>query len=79
MPSFTVKNIPTPLFERLKAAADLHHRSINGEILACLEQSLGPRLETDELLARIRALRARFRGGPLTFEEIQAAKNEGRE
>jgi len=78
MPSFTVKNIPEPLFERLKAAADLHHRSINGEILTCLEQSFGVRLETSELLARARELRAQDRGRPLTFEEMQAAKNAGR-
>jgi plasmid stability protein len=78
MASFTVKNIPDPLFERLKTAADLHHRSINGEILACLEQSLGVTLEPAELLARMRELRALFRGKPLTDDELRAAKTAGR-
>ena len=78
MPSFTVKNIPAPLFERLKAAADLHHRSINGEIVACLEQTLGPAPDPAELLARARELRARFKGEPLTWQDIQAAKVAGR-
>lgn len=78
MPSFTVKNIPHPLFQSLKAAAELHHRSINGEILACLEQSFGVRVEPGAILARARELRARVRGRPLTFEEMQEAKNKGR-
>ena len=78
MPSFTVKNIPEPLFERLKTAAEISHRSINGEILACLERSYGVPIEVEELLARARELRARVKGGPLTLDEIQAAKNQGR-
>jgi plasmid stability protein len=78
MPSFTVKNIPDPLFEKVRAAAELHHRSINGEILACLERSFGVTLEPAELLARASQLRAQFKGPPLTWDEIQAAKVKGR-
>ena len=78
MASFTLKNIPDRLFENLRAAAELHHRSINGEILACLERSFGASLEPAELLARTRELRSRVRGRPLTLEELQAAKVEGR-
>ena len=78
MPSFTVKNIPEPLFARLKASAELHHRSINGEILVCLERTLGLALEPREILARVDELRRGFRGEPLTFDDIQAAKNLGR-
>jgi hypothetical protein len=78
MTSFTLKNIPEPLFERVKTAAELNHRSINGEILACLERSFGAALEPGEILARARELRRHFRGRPLTNEEVQAAKITGR-
>jgi len=78
MASFTVKNIPDPLFQRLKSAADLHHRSINGEILVCIERSLGITHEPAELLVRMREVRARFRGKPLTDDELRAAKIAGR-
>ena len=78
MASFTLKNIPDPLFEKVRAAAELHHRSINGEIMACLERSFGVVLEPSEILARARELRSHFRGRPLTFEEVQAAKTTGR-
>ena len=78
MASFTLKNIPEPLFERVRAAAELHHRSINGEIIARLEQSLGVTVEPAEVLARAREPRSRVRGRPLTVEEIQAAKVAGR-
>jgi plasmid stability protein len=78
MASFTLKNIPDSLFERVRASAELHHRSINGEILARLEQSLGVTAEPGELLARARELRSRVRGRPLTLAELQAAKVSGR-
>ena len=77
MASFTLKNIPEPLLNRVRAAAELHHRSINGEILACLERSFGVALEPSELLERARQLRAKSKGPPLTWEEIQAAKVAG--
>ena len=43
MPAITVKNIPDALYERLKASASAHHRSINSELIHCLEQALLPK------------------------------------
>jgi len=40
MPSITVKNIPDDLYERLKLRAAANHRSINSEIIVCIEQVL---------------------------------------
>ena len=40
MPAITVKNIPDLIYENLKFAAKAHHRSINSEIIACLEKEL---------------------------------------
>ncbi len=43
MTTITVKNIPDDLYERLKQAAKTNHRSINSEIIACIESGVRPR------------------------------------
>jgi len=40
MPALTVKNIPKNSMKKLKLVADSHHRSLNSEILHCLETVL---------------------------------------
>jgi plasmid stability protein len=54
MATFTLENIPDDLLNRLRSAAKLHHRSINGEILARLERSLGAVLQPAEAIDRAR-------------------------
>lgn len=79
MATVTFKNIPDELYDKLKAAAKLHHRSINGELINCLEKALMPRsLTPEEWLRRIDELRTTFKGPPMTTEEIEEAINEGR-
>ena len=57
--TITLKNIPDALYERLKEVAEIHHRSLNMEVIACLEQALLPtRLSANERIARARNLRA---------------------
>lgn len=78
MANITVKNIPDDLYERLRATAKRNRRSINGEIIHCIERQLLPtRVPREELLDRIRRLRPRL-GPPMTAAEIQAAIDEGR-
>lgn len=51
----TLKNIPDDLYRRLKETADAHHRSVNSEVIVCLERVLLPtRITADERLARAR-------------------------
>ena len=38
--TITVKNIPDAVHQALKQAAETSHRSLNGEVIARLEQSL---------------------------------------
>ena len=79
MPSITVKNIPESLFNRLKAAAERNRRSLNGEIITRIEDSLAPRrVPTEVLLARIRELHERYEGPALPLEEIDDARRAGR-
>lgn len=40
MSAILVKNLPTNLHQRLKDEARRHHRSMNGEVLAILEETL---------------------------------------
>lgn len=75
MPSLTVKNIPTELYERLKRSAEEHRRSINSEILVCLERALSSeRMDPQALVAQADVLRARAALSPVTDELLAEAR-----
>ena len=77
--TLTLKNIPDEVYDRLKAAAAAHHRSLNSEAIVCLEKVLLPRRVTvEERIERIQRLRARLRTGGLDPDDIDAFKREGR-
>jgi plasmid stability protein len=77
--TLTLKNIPDALYERLKAAAGEHRRSLNSEAIVRLEASLLPgRMDAEGRLARARQLRASLPAGSFGAREIDAAKRAGR-
>jgi antitoxin FitA len=77
--SVTVKNIPESLYEQLRLSAQTHHRSLNGEIIACLESLLSPtQVSVQERLARARELRNSLGAVQFSAEDIDALKNQGR-
>ena len=77
MPTLVVKNLPEPLHERLKVQARQHHRSMNKEVIALIEQGiLAPPL-TSAPLRPLPPL-VRLSTGPVTTEWIEAAIAEGR-
>ncbi len=79
MATLTIKGMPDELYERLKDSAGAHRRSINGEVIARLEQALGsPRLARAELLARARAIRERMGPAPITEAWLTETKKLGR-
>ena len=79
MPTITVKNIPVEIYEKLKRAAAISHRSINSEIIACIERAVrSQEVDTDLLLANARKLRAKTAGHPITDRELVQAKVAGR-
>ncbi|MCW5881335.1 MAG: Arc family DNA-binding protein [Anaerolineae bacterium] len=79
MATITVKNIPDDLYAALKARAEAHHRSINSEIIVCIERTVRPqRIDVEAALSQARALRRLGTGAPLSDEELSAAKAEGR-
>ena len=78
--SITLKNIPDHVYNSLRAAADAHHRSLNGEIIACLEQALLPtKSNVETYLTKARELRQSLPNYDFTSEEIGSAIKAGRE
>jgi plasmid stability protein len=79
MPALTIKNIPDDLYRELKHTAEQHQRSINSEVIMCLQNALLPKKTSPEdRLESIRALRSRIRHNAVPLEEIDQAINEGR-
>lgn len=79
MPTLTLKSLPDELYHQLKTRAAAHRRSLNSEILVCLEQAVArPAVDPVRTLARIDALRARMRVPLLTDDMLADAKNAGR-
>lgn len=79
MPALTIKNIPDPLYEQLKEAARLHRRSLNSEILYCMERAIGAhKTDISEIIEIARKLRTKTALYLLTDDEIRDTKNAGR-
>jgi len=56
--NLSIKNAPDDIVRRLRLQARRHHRSLQGELLAILEESVRSkaRLNPDELLAEVERL-----------------------
>lgn len=79
MATVTFKNIPDDLYEKLKQAAAAHHRSVNSELIYCLEKTLRPtRISAAELAEKAAVLRNRVAVERLDADEIQDARQQGR-
>jgi len=79
MPALTLKNIPDDIYLRLKEAAHLHHRSMNSEILYCLERVLSSRkIDIKERLSAAHKLRLMTRSHRLTDDLLAKVKGDGR-
>jgi plasmid stability protein len=85
MPTLTLKNLPESLYHQLKARAAANRRSLNSEILTCLEQAMAAEpvgaAEARARLARADAVRARLVQHDvrrLTEAALRSAKASGR-
>ncbi len=75
MPTLTIKNIPDDLYERLKRRAEMNRRSMNSEVIVCIERAVcSGRLPPKVALARARALREKTARHPITDQEFTQAK-----
>jgi plasmid stability protein len=79
MATVTVKNIPDELYDRLKSVAEINRRSINSEIIMCIENTvLSRRINLDEVLENARQLRQLTAGHLISDEDFNQAKGQGR-
>ena len=56
--NLSIKNAPDDLVQRLRERAARHHRSLQGEFMAILEEAVGSSrpLTPDEVLSKVRQL-----------------------
>ncbi len=79
MPTLTLKGLPDALYERLKTQAVANRRSLNREVLVCLEQAVNAApIDVNATLARLDGLRKRTIAPPLTDSFLREAKDSGR-
>lgn len=79
VPDVALRGLSPGLHQALKEAAEKNHRSLNGEILARLEQSLRPApLDVRVLMARVKARRSRLGALALDEDGLRRLKDSGR-
>lgn len=79
MPTITIKNIPEDLYERLKNAARAHRRSINSEVIVCIEKAVSSqKVDVEAEIMAARVLREEAGDYYLTDEKLAHFKAEGR-
>jgi plasmid stability protein len=79
MANLTIKNVPKPVLRRLKARAALHRRSLNLEVIACLESLVqSAPVDVDALLVRVREIRRTPARSRLTDRVLTRLKATGR-
>ena len=79
MLSLTIKGIPENLYRRLKRRAAAHRRSLNSEVIVCLEQATSlPALNPEAWLAEADRLRTRLAPRRVTEASLRQAKAAGR-
>lgn len=78
MAEIVLKDIPKPLYQRLKQKAIQNHRSLDTEVIATLELVYRQnKVDVKALLQRAHTLRGQVLG-QLTDEQLTELKNQGR-
>ena len=78
MATVTVKNIPDELYARLKSVAAMNRRSINSEIIMCIDRAVVSRpIDPAKVLEDARQLRKFSANHPIEDEEFNQAKAKG--
>lgn len=75
--NLSIKNAPDDIVERLRERATRHHRSLQGELLAIIEEAVRtpPRLTPDQLIAEVRRIGLRT---PAEAAAMVRADRDGR-
>ena len=79
MPDIALRGIPDSLHRELKSSARRNHRSLNGEILARLTESVSPEpVDPQALLDRIRQRNRKLGPVDLSEDTLREMRNSGR-
>jgi len=79
MATITLKNVPDDVHVALKQRASRHKRSLNQEVIHCLDMVLGrSHRDPRDLLTGIRSLRSRISLKQVELSWINDAKRQGR-
>lgn len=79
MNSITIRGIPERVYRELKRRAESQHRSLNREIILCLERScVNEAFDPDDWLARADRLRTKIGHPGFTDARLRADKRRGR-
>jgi len=79
MPTLTLKDVPEGLHRKLKERAAQNRRSINSEVIHCLEGILAEvPTDPDAYLALVRPLREKTARLPLNDKRLKAARHKER-
>jgi len=76
MANIFLKNIPEQIYWEIKRRAERSHRSIQDEIIHCLELIVAPAVEKPEMeLEKVRRMRKRIKGflTPAILREMKSA------
>ncbi len=78
MNNITIRNISDRIHKKLKKRSELSRRSINSEIIACLEESLFTnKNEVEQILRKSQEIRNNL-NFEITLSELEEAKSYGR-
>lgn len=76
--TITIRDIPDDVYAKIKEQARLHHRSINSEVIVCLQKLVqSNRRDSDQIITRAKMLKKKSKG-TLSMDEIQQAIHQGR-
>lgn len=79
MASLTIKGLPDPLLRRLRRRAEAHRRSLNSEVIHCLERAVKlPSIDPESWIAETEQLRSTLALPLPTEETLRRAKGRGR-
>lgn len=78
MRNTTLKNLPDAVYDRLRQRAVRHRRSLNQEMISILSNAVAATEPGASLSDELAAVRAGYRGPPVTDELIRELRDEGR-
>ena len=79
MPTLTIKSIPEAVYRSLKRRAAMNRRSLNSEIIVCLEQAASlPSVAPERWLREADRFRESMHLSPLKESWLRRAKDTGR-